>query len=160
MSKVRPHQIEPELQIQLPRPARVKTQTQATMWGVGLIGLAIACVIGWRASRDLGDLIALRGHGVTGQAVVTETRVSRGKSDSYYVSYMLRTQNGLLEDEDQVPYSRYEQIHEGDTLTVTYLSGQPETHRLGPVEDRRIWRQSGMWLLGMLGGTGILLSSS
>jgi hypothetical protein len=68
---------------------------------------------------------------------------------------MLRTQDGLLEDEDCVPYCLYEQIREGNTLTVTYLSGQPETHRLGPVEDRRIWRQSGVWLLGMLGGTGI-----
>lgn len=157
MSLQASYQLEPELRFGLPRPARIKPQEIASLWGIVLVTLTIACLIGWRASLDLSDLYALRDHGKTWQAVVTDKRTVHSKSDTYYVSYLLRAKNTLIEDEDSVSSSLYERLRKGDSLSVTFLPEQPEIHRLGYVKDRRVRAGWVNWGLGMLAGTGIFI---
>lgn len=131
MSAESPYQLEPELRFGIPRPARVRASARAELKTIALIGCLVACIIVWFAARDLSDLYRLRTGGVTELAVITDTRKVHSKSDSYYISYSLPANGIRIEDEDQVSQTIYEQKSRGDKMPVTYLPGQPQTHRLG-----------------------------
>ncbi len=155
MSAEPTYQMEPELRLVARRSARVKVQAWTELRTIALTGCVIALVIGWFAARDLQDLYALRERGVTQQAVVTGKRKVHGKSDSYYLSYSLQQHDAAVQDEDQIPKSLYEQKRVGDTLPITFLPGQPQTHRLGHVRDERVQERSISWALGLLCASGL-----
>ncbi len=148
------YEIEPELRMETPRRARVKAGGRAVVRMFVLFALAGVCVIGWLAARDLRDLYALRAHGLLGQAVVTDKRMFRGKSNTYLLSYSLPTPPTSIEDEDKVPYALYEQKRPGDTLDVTFLPNHNQTHRVGEVNDERIQARMTVWTLVLLSWTG------
>ena len=150
------HEFEPELRMGTPRPARVKAQARRELQVITLFTLVIAWIICWFASRDLDGLYALRAHGVTGQATVTDKRKTHSKSDSFYLSYSLQERGIEINDEDQVSESVYEQKRQGDPLPVTYLPERPQIYRLGHVRNERAQARTAAWALGLLAWLGLL----
>lgn len=129
MSAELPYQIEQELRLGTPRPARVKRQEKiALVWLAG-IGLIVALVIGWFAFRDISDLYTLRTRGVTAQGGITDKRKFHGKSDSYYLSYSLHTVYINMEEAQiqtcSVSVDIGKQLAADQTVTVLYDAANP-----------------------------------
>jgi hypothetical protein len=112
------HALEPPLS-----PAHVVV---AIAWNLGVLG-AIAFVVGsmwwaWRLAR----------WGAVAEGVVTgrrTLRVARGQRTAYLVSYEFRLSDGWYRrGEAAFERDRYDELVEGEPLTILYDPAYPETH--------------------------------
>ncbi len=144
------HGIEPELTDRTPHAARFTGGTQVGRLAVLALtagGLWLVC---WLASRDLGDLVALRAAGRPTTARVTGRHESHGKSTTYYLDYEFEGNGQQVEDDEAVSESEYDDTSIGTAIPVVYLPSDPQTHRIGAVNDARIARSRTAWGVGAL----------
>lgn len=148
MSAEATYQIEPELRS--PRFAHLKKEVWREVWGMALVGLVIACIVGAFAWRDLRELSALQKRGVAAEAIITDKRVVHSKTTTYHISYSLERPDVSIDDEAEVGSEIYARKQIGDKLIVTFLPGDAAVHRLGRVANGRIEDREVLWVLGML----------
>jgi len=156
MSAESTFQFEPELRSWLARPARVKKEAKAALRGMLWFTLVVVGIISGFAYHDLGELIALQAHGRTDQGVIIGRREVKGKGVSYYLSYELKTQKGVIDDEAEISAALYKQKHIGDAVFVSFLPQSPQIHRLGLMTAERVHNSTVGWTLGLLACGGLL----
>jgi hypothetical protein len=140
--------IEPELQGRTPRRVRYTGGTQGARLFVWLLLLGGGGLIAHFGTNDVRQLNALQAHGEQTQAHITDRHITHGKHDSYYLDYMFMTDKGMVSDDEEVSHQDYSDTSDGTPLTVTYLPENPDTHRVGIVDDRYIQRSVKDWLIG------------
>lgn len=81
--------------------------------------------------------LAVEGREVPAQ--VTGGHVETGRSNSYYLRYVFRMENGEVKTaEGRVSYATYQSTHPNDVITVVYLPSAPDMQRPTSHDDR-IW---------------------
>lgn len=148
--------IEPELRGATPRRVSYTAGTQAarTLCVVLLVG--VTWLVGWLGARDIGDLNALLGHGMTTTAHVTDKHEHHGKSTSYSLDYSFTVDGEEVDSNESISHYTYDYTNIGDPIDVTYLPEQPQTHRVGAVTRDRVDIQRTEWQWGDFAAAGIM----
>jgi hypothetical protein len=118
------------------------------------VGATLLCI--FLATLDLNGLAALKARGATAVATVTDLEERRGKSTTYRVDYVFSVPGRVINGRDKIERGEYMASRIGDTRTVTYLPGDPDTFRLGAVNDERIAAQRNRWTGGLVGIAALL----
>jgi hypothetical protein len=148
--------LEPELTGPTPRPVRFTEATQAVRLFLLFLLVGGLLLMVWLASRDLGDLQALHARGKVAQAEILDRWVGHGKSDSYWLKYAFGVSGDVIYGETSVTREQYARTAVGESLTVTYLPSDPETHRVGEVTADRVTDERVNWTMGSL-AVGLVL---
>lgn len=68
---------------------------------------------------------------VTTEGRVVDSRVSRGKSTSYYLTYTFSVNDVDYKREESISKSEYNEHNNGDWVTITYVKEDPTSSHLG-----------------------------
>lgn len=144
-----PAMLEPELNTQMPRPARLTPMTQFTrlLGVVTWIGMTVLLLT--LASRDINDLRALQANGRAMNATVIDKYTHSGKSTSYYLRYQYLVDSQEYSDTEQVSYTVYDETAIGAPMLITCLPSAPTTDRVGTVDKARVDKEVQNWVLGI-----------
>ena len=101
-----------------------------------VLALAILCSVMWFGALPESRLAF---EGRDAPAYVTGGHVETGRSNSYYLRYVFRTQNGEARTaEGRVSYTTYQSARPNDVITVVYVPSAPDIQRPTSYDDR-IW---------------------
>ena len=106
----------------------------------------IFLLILWLGYRDISTLEELQAQGRTTYALITDKRISSGKSTSYYLYYTFQAEEAAIQSRASVSRSQYDASRLGGPLLVTYLPANPSVNRAGIVDAARIRRAQWGWL--------------
>lgn len=140
-----------ELTPDVPRTARFTTSTQVSRLFLLLLLLFAVGLLGWLASRDLGNMNALKVRGHTTLAHVVGKHITQGKSTSYYLDYTFDGDGIWVDGEESVGEDEYADAQNGEPIQVTFLPSCPQTYDLGTMTQERIRARQRVWLWGEFG---------
>lgn len=140
-----------ELTTDIPRPARFTASTQVSRLFLLLLLVSAVGLLWWLASRDLGDMNALKVRGHITLAHVVGRHITEGKSKAYYLDYTFDGNGIWVDGAESVGEDEYSDTQPGTAIEVTFLPSRPQTYRLGTVTQERIQAQQSKWLWGELG---------
>ncbi|MCA0458611.1 MAG: DUF3592 domain-containing protein [Chloroflexi bacterium] len=67
----------------------------------------------------------------TTEGRVVDTRISSGKSTTYYLTYSFSVNNAAYQREESISRDEYYQRKDGDWVTITYVKADPNSSHLG-----------------------------
>ena len=138
-----------------PTPRTVKLKS-GTVFGRVFVWILTVCLfvgIPLGMSHSVGRLRTLMNSGKTITATVDSSRVSHGKSDTYYISVSFSENGHSVYGERMVPMRVYNQYSGEPTVPVATMPGNPTDYEVGGVNQDLIDSTQDVWLMfgGMFG---------
>lgn len=119
-----------------PRPSADPNLSLGSSLLLFVLSLAILGGVVWFGALPEVRL-AVEGREVPAQ--VTGGHVETGRSNSFYLRYVFRMENGEAKTEEgRVSYATYQSTHPNDVIRVVYLPSAPDMQRPTSYDDR-IW---------------------
>lgn len=150
--------VEPELQGRTPRAVRDTSGTRKARFWLWLLFVGVMTPLLMAARHDLEQMRTLLARGKTATASVIAHHMTYGKHNTYLLDYIFQAEGTVISDSADVSHLEYEQTRDGGPLTITYLPGNPQIHRVGTVNRRGFdvtiagWAVGGSLAFLLLGG--------
>ncbi len=100
-------------------------------WGTVIAILFVMLMLAFAMPRFINEVRLATMKTTSTEARITEHRISRGKSTTYYVTYEFTDNDHTYSREDTVSSSEYSQWPIGKYVSVTYAADDPNTSHLG-----------------------------